>query len=614
MEPRHDPTPEPIAHQSRRDLFRATGMAGLGLVAGRALGPGSASAQPSETKAAVQPQPNPPGIAGDRTTADIIVETLIAWQVPVIFGIVGDGIGPLIEAISVRQDKIRYVGVRHEEAAAFMACGYAKHTGRLGACIATTGPGAIHLLNGLYDAKMDSAPVIAITGLTFHDLIDTRWMQDVNTVELMKGVALYNTAVTSPGHALVVADIACRSALAGRGVAHITVPKDVQAMKLSADKPSMEYNGLRTSSAWLPDTAVPAADQLRRAAELLNIGKRVAILVGQGALPARDEVTQVADRLAAPVAKALLGKAVLADDSPYTTGGIGHLGTRPSEQAMRECDTVLILGSTMPWIDFYPKPGQARGVQVDINPERIGLRYPVEIGLVGDVKATLQALLPMLQAKQDRGFLTTAQGRMREWNDLVRRVVATERSPMRPQMAIGALGEALAPDAVISLDCGANTHFAARCLMLKEGQRLTGTGLLASMAPGLPYAIAAALAYPDRQSVAIVGDGGFAMLMAELSTAVRLNLPVKVMILRNDSLAEVRFEQTGLGYQTFGIELGPIDFVAFAKACGAAGFHVATSSELRPAIDAALRSPGPAVIEVMVDPEEPPAMPDKLTA
>ena len=599
-------------HQSRRDLFRLTGAAGAGLIAGQALAPASAAAAASETVAAVKRQPDPASFAGDRTTADIIVETLIAWGVPVIFGIVGDGIGPLIEAISVRQDRIRYVGVRHEEAAAFMACGYAKHTGRLGACIATTGPGAIHLLNGLYDAKMDSAPVVAITGLTFHDLLDTHFMQDVNTVELMKGVALYNTAVTSPGHAIVVADIACRSALGGRGVAHITVPKDVQAMKLSADKPSMEYHGLRTSTSWLPEAAAPGLDQLRQAADLLNSGKRVAILAGQGALSARAEVTQIAELLAAPVAKALLGKGVLADDSPYTTGGIGHLGTLPSEQAMHECDTVLILGSTMPWIDFYPKPGQARGVQVDINPKRIGLRYPVEIGLVGDVKATLTGLLPLLQRKQDRSFLETAQSRMRDWNALIQGVVTTERSPMRPQMAIAALGEALEPDAIISLDCGANTHFAARCLMLKEGQRLTGTGMLATMAPGLPYAIAAALAYPGRQSIAIVGDGGFAMLMAELSTAVLMRLPVKIMILKNNSLAEVRFEQSDLGYRPFGIELGPIDFVAFAKACGAAGFHAATSSDLRPAIDAALRSSGPAVIEVVVDADERPATPGKL--
>jgi pyruvate dehydrogenase (quinone) len=594
-------------HQSRRDLFRVTGFAGLGLIASRAVAAGAETAQ-----LAPEPQPNPSTASANWTTADIIVETLIAWGVPIIFGMVGDGIGPLIEAISVRQDKIRYVGVRHEEAAAFMACGYAKHTGQLGACIATTGPGAIHLLNGLYDAKMDSAPVIAITGLTFHDLIGTRFMQDVDTIELMRDVALYNTAVLSPGHALVVSNLACRSALGGRGVAHISVPKDVQAIKLAAEKPSMEYHGLRTSSSWLPENPVPAPDQLRSAASVLNDGKRVAVLAGQGALTARTEVIALADRLGAPVAKALLGKAVLPDDSPYTTGGIGHLGTAPSELAMHECDTVLILGSTMPWVDFYPKPGQARGVQVDLRPERIGLRYPVEIGLVGDVKATLQALLPMLQYKTDRDFLTTAQARTQDWNGLVRRVVETDRSPMRPQMAIAALGAALPSDAVISLDCGANTHFAARTLMLKEGQRLAGTGLLATMAPGLPYAIAAALAFPGRRSVAIVGDGGFAMLTAELTTAVRLDLPVTIMILKNNSLAEVRFEQTGLGYKPFGTELGPVDFVAFARACGAVGFHVETRSELRPAIDAALTSRGPAVIEVVVDPEEPPAMPDKL--
>ena len=598
-------------HQSRRDLFRVAGATGLGLVAARAV---STSAEAAPLVTAIEPQPNPSTSPPEWTTADIIVETLIAWGVSVIFGMVGDGIGPLIEALSVRQDKIRYVGVRHEEAAAFMACGYAKHTGQLGACIATTGPGAIHLLNELYDAKMDSAPVIAVTGLTFHDLIGTSFMQDVNTIELMKGVALYNTAVLGPGHAEAVTNIACRSALGGRGVAHISVPKDVQATKFAMEKPSMEYHGLRTSSAWLQQNSVPASDQLRAAAALLNDGKRVAVLVGQGSLTAREEVIALADRLGAPVAKALLGKAVLPDDSPYTTGGIGHLGTIPSELAMHECDTLLILGSTMPWVDFYPKPGQARGVQVDLRPERIGLRYPVEIGLVGDVKSTLQALLPMLQYRPDRAFLTAAQARMQDWNGLLRRVVETDRSPMRPQTAIAALGEALAADAIISLDCGANTHFAARTLMLKEAQRLTGTGLLATMAPGLPYAIAAALAYPGRQSVAIVGDGGFAMLMAELTTAVRLKLPVTIMLLKNNSLAEVRFEQIELGYQPFGTELGPIDFVAFARACGAVGFHVETRSELRPAIDAALRSRDPAVIEVVVDPEEPPAMPDKLRA
>ncbi len=527
---------------------------------------------------------------------------------------VGDGINSIIEALRTRQDRIRYIGVRHEEAAAFMASGYAKHTGRLGVCLATTGPGAIHLMNGLYDARGDGAPVLAITGLTFHDLIGTHFMQDVDTIKLMESVALYNTAISGPLHALAVSDIACRSALGGRGVAHISVPKDLQMMRLSQDKPSQEYHGLRTSSSWLPPIEVPQADQLRMAAELLNSGRKVAILAGQGALAARAELEQVADRLAAPVAKALLGRAVLPDDSPFTTGGIGHLGTVPSEQAMHECDTLLIVGSTMPWIDFYPKPGDARAVQIDRDAARIGLRYPAEIGLVGDAGATLRALLPLLRANPDRGFLQTAQGRMRNWNALLDRVAATERAPLRPQMVTRQLSDLLAPDAIVSLDTGANTHFAARMIQIRPDQKITVSGQLASMAPGLSFAIAAALAFPGRQSVAVVGDGGFAMLMAELSTAVRLGLPVKIVLLRNDTLSEVQFEQKDLGNPSFGCELGPIDFVKFAEACGADGYRCARPEEVRPTLEAALRSPKTALVEAIVDPNEPPAMPDQLRA
>jgi pyruvate dehydrogenase (quinone) len=305
---------------------------------------------------------------------------------------------------------------------------------------------------------------------------------------------------------------------------------------------------------------------------------------------------------------------VLADSSPYTTGGIGHLGTVPSQFIMRECDTLLILGSTMPWVDFYPPPGKARAIQVDIKGERIGLRYPVEIGLLGDVKATLTALLPLLRAQQNRAFLAEAQSQMRDWNALLDRVAATRRTPLRPQTAIRALSNALAEDAVISLDCGANTHFAARMLQLREQQSLTGTGMLATMAPGMPYAIAAQLAFPARQSVAIVGDGGFAQLMAELTTAVKYRLPVKLVILKNNSLAEVRFEQRELGYPEFGCDLSPIDFVAFAKACGADGFRCAEPAQLQPAIRAFLNSPHAAVLEVQVDAEEKPAMPQELKA
>jgi pyruvate dehydrogenase (quinone) len=597
----------------RRNFLQMTGAGIVAASAGATATQAMASnpSADSESSAGIVAQPSPE-LAPDLTTADIMVETLIAWGATYCFGVVGDGINSIIEALRKRQDRIKYIGVRHEEAAAFMASGFAKHTGQLGVCVGTTGPGAVHLLNGLYDANMDGSPVVAITGMTFHDLIGMRYQQGVDTTKLMQDVALYNVEVTGPEHAVLVTNRACRVALGDRGVAHLTVSKDTQMMRLAADKRSMGNPGARTSSSWVPVINQPQADQLRAAADVLNSGRKVAILVGQGALTAREEVTQVADLLGAPVAKALLGKAVLADDSPFTTGGIGHLGTAPSSWAMKSCDTVLIVGSTMPWFEYYPKPGQARGVQIDMKPDRIGLRYPVEIGLVGDAKATLAALIPLLQHQSDRSFLEEAQSRMATWNSLLRQVEATSRSPLRPQMVIKAVSDLLADDAVISLDCGANTHFAARNLMLRPGQRLTGTGMMASMGPGLPFAIAGQFAYPSRQSVAIVGDGGFAMLMAEMTTAVQHNLPVKIILLKNNSLAEVKFEQTALGNPSFGCDLSPIDFVAFARACGAEGFRCERPEEVRPAIQAALSSPRPALVEAIVDSDEKPTDPDEL--
>lgn len=338
----------------------------------------------------------------------------------------------------------------------------------------------------------------------------------------------------------------------------------------------------------------------------------MAILVGQGALPARGEVTALAERLGAPVAKALLGKAVLPDDSPYTTGGIGDLGTAPSSWIMKNCDTVFILGSTMPWEEYYPAPGQARGVQVDLKPDRLGLRYPVEVGLTGDVRGTLTALLPLLRQKSDRGSLSEAQHRMSEWSALLEQVENTKRSPLRPQMVIRAVSDLLPDDAIISLDCGANTHFAARCLKLRANQRLTGTGMLATMAPGLSYGIAAKYAFSDRPSIVIAGDGGFSMLMAELVTAVANKLPVKIILLKNNSLAEVKFEQEEIGNVEFGCALAPIDFVAFAKACGAEGYRCEHPDEVSPTIKRALETPSTVLVEAIVDPNEKPAKPERL--
>ncbi|MFM0283001.1 thiamine pyrophosphate-binding protein [Paraburkholderia sediminicola] len=602
---RDDPPQSP----QRRSLLRAAAVGGAGLLSTRiatAQTDRSPEGQPANHDR--QPAFDP---ANPSTTADILVQTLLAWDVDHVFGMVGDGINPIIEALRVRQDKIRFIGVRHEEAAAFMASGWAKTTGRLGVCLATTGPGAVHLMNGLYDAHFDGAPVLAITGLTFHDLLGTRFQQSVNTPALMQDVALYNTAVSGPRHALVVADIACRSALGSRGVAHLTIPKDVQSMRLADDKASLENHGLRTSTAWTSPAPTPSLADLQAAAELINAGRRVAILAGQGALGATVELEQVAARLNAPVAKALLGRTALPDDSPYSTGGIGHLGTVPSEETMHRCDTVLIIGSTMPWVDSYPTPGAARGVQVDTKADRIGLRYPVEVGLVGDAKETLRALLPLLRQKDD-GFLRESQARVAQWNALLDRVATSERIPLRPQSVIRAISDALAPDAIVCLDCGANTHFAARFLALRRGQQLVATGMLATMGSGLPFSIAAQLANPGRQVVAIVGDGGFAMLMAELSTAVKNRLPVKVFVLRNDMLAEVVFEQKELGNPPYGCELGGIDFAAIAAACGAEGSRCTQPAALKSSIEAVLRAPGPALLEIHVDPAEPISMPGQL--
>ncbi len=584
---------------NRRTLF---GLAGLGALAASAPAAGTASDPPV-----------PGHDVPDPSTVEIVVDVLVGWGVTHAFGIVGDGINPLIEALRRRRREIAFVGVRHEEAAAFMASGVHKHGGGIGVCVSTTGPGAIHLLNGLFDARLDGSPVLALTGSTFHDMAGMRYPQSVDTVRLMQEVAVFNEQVSGPAHAMHVVDRACRAARDARGVAHLTIAKDVQTLRLGEDRPSVRFARSPLAASWADPDGVPPPSLLAAAADILNGGRRVAILAGQGCLGAGPELERLADTLAAPVAKAYLGKAVLPDDHPFTTGGIGHLGTLPSRQAMAECDTLLILGSTMPWTDYYPAPGQARVVQVDRCADRIGLRTAVELGLVGGMRATLSQLQPLLRRRDDRHFLLQAQSRMRDWNALLRQVEATQKSArLRPQTAVRAFGE-LAPErAMFSLDCGANTQFAARHIRLRTGQGWTGTGTLVTMASGLPLAVAGAFVHPDRTSLAVVGDGGLAMLMAELSTAVLHRLDLKVLVLNNDSLAEVRFEQRDIGYPEYGCALGHIDFAAYARAVGAAGFRCTTPAELVPAIRAALATPGPALIDAIVDPDEPAAAPMDL--
>ncbi len=543
-------------------------------------------------------------------TADIVAEALMDWGIDVIFGLPGDGINGFIEALRRRADKIRFVLVRHEESAAFMACAYAKYTGRLGACVATSGPGAVHLLTGLYDAKADGAPVIAITGSTYSDMMGSNYQQDVDLPALFSDVSVYNNMINSPEHAEMAVDIACRTALARRGVSHLTIPIDVQERELRGAYSRHKVAG-HTSDTLVAST-MPDPKLLEKAAAILNSGSKVVMLVGQGALHASDEVVAVAERLGAPIVKALLGKAVVPDDHPLCTGGIGLLGTSPSSDAMAEADTLLMVGTSFPYIDYLPKPGQVRGVQIDLFAEKIGLRYPVEVGLVGDSKLALSALLPLLNDKS-RDFVRSKQTAMKKWNGLLQERSSRTETPMKPQLIARIVSEELGDDAILSVDSGTNTIWAAQYIYLKKGMKFSLSGTLATMACGLPYAIAAQVAYPERQSVAFVGDGGFAMLMGEFATAVKYRLPIKVVIINNNSLGMIRWEQLAfLGNPEFGIEYAPIDFAKFAEACGAKGYSVSEPKDARSIVREALsQQEGPVIIDAHVDPFEPP-MPPKV--
>ncbi len=548
------------------------------------------------------------------TSADILIETLRDWDVDVIFGMPGDGINGIMEALRKRSDEIRFYQVRHEESAAFMACGYAKLTGRLGVCLATSGPGGVHLLNGLYDAKLDGAPVLAITGMQYHDLIQTHGQQDVELDKLFMDVALYSARVMSPAHVAPVTNLACRTALARHGVAHITMPADIQDLELDK-KATSKRNVPGHSQASYAARRLCAPDaELDAAAAVLNAGEKIVILAGRGAIGAREELESLADTLGAVIAKPLLGKQAVPDDSPYTTGPVGLLGSRPSQDALETCDTLLIVGSSFPYIEFYPPPGQARAVQIDADPSRIGLRYPVEVGLAGDSKTTLQALLRRIERKTKRVFLDEAMEGMREWRALLEERGTRRDTPMKPQVVAWELGKRLADDAIFTSDSGTISTWYARYMPVRAQQMCTLSGNLASMANGFPYAMAAQIAYPERQCVAFVGDGGFTMLMGEFVQCVKYRLPVKVVIVKNNSLGQIKWEQmVFLGNPEFACELAPIDFAAFARACGGVGYTIEDPAHCGAILDQALAEPGPVIVEAVVDPHEPP-YPPKISA
>ena len=548
------------------------------------------------------------------TAADVLIETLIDWDVEVIFGLPGDGINGIMEALRTRQEKVRFIQVRHEESAAFMACAYAKFTGKLGVCLATSGPGGIHMLNGLYDAKMDGQPVLALTGLQFHDLIGTCTQQDVPLDRLYVDVATFNERIMGPTHVENIVDLAVRTALAYRTVSHVTFPVDFQEMEVKNRQRSKRNIPHHTSRTEAEGAMLADSRDLDAAAQILNAGKKVAILAGRGALKATAELEQTAETLAAPIIKALLGKSAVPDDSPYTTGTTGLLGTRPSQEAMEGCDTLLMVGTSFPYLEFLPKPGDAKGVQIELDPKRIGLRFPVEVGLVGDSGRVLRELLPRLKHKANRNFLKAAQEGMTEWRKIMEDRATRRETPMKPQVVAHELGKRLREDAIVSCDSGTITTWWARHIPVKRGQMHSVSGNLASMANGLPYAIAAQIAFPGRQCVAFVGDGGFSMLMAEFATAVKYRLPVKIVVVKNNTLGQIKWEQmVFLGNPEYGVDLQPIDFAAVAHACGGAGFTAEDPADCGHVVEEFLSVPGPAVLQAIVDPHEPP-LPAKITA
>ncbi len=546
---------------------------------------------------------------------ETLAKRLIEWGVDTIFGLPGDGINGLMEGFRRHRERLRFILVHHEEAAAFMATGYGKATGRLGVCAATSGPGAIHLLNGLYDAKLDHVAVLALTGMQETSVLGSAYQQDVDTTLLYQDVAAFNLMVTNPQQMPGVLDIAIRTALARRTVAHLSFPNDI-AVAAAGEHPYRQVTAGAPpiGSPALTPSLMPAADEdLDRAVAVLNAGRKIAMLVGIGARGAGAQVLAVADALGAPIVKTLSGKAVVPDDHPLVTGGLGLLGTRPSEKLMEECDTLLMVGTNFPYGGYLPSPGQARVVQIDRDASRIGVRLPVEVAVTADAGSALSQLLPMLGRHPERSFVDKYSREAAGWTADMTSLEDPRRAPIAPQYLIGCINDTADDDAILTCDSGTVATWAARHWRIRGGREFYLSGNLASMAPGLPYAIAVQHAFPGRQVIAYVGDGGFAMLMAEFLTAVRHRLPVKVFVNNNNAYGQSLWEQIMLGYPEYEVRHGEpaADFAAWAAGCGAYGVKVTEAEQVGEAVRAALAYPGPALVDCAVNPNEPP-MPSKV--
>jgi len=552
------------------------------------------------------------------TVGDFLIARLAEWGVTRVYGYPGDGINGLLGALDRAQDKVRFVQVRHEEMAAFMACAHAKFTGQVGVCLATSGPGAIHLLNGLYDAQMDHQPVVAIVGQSARAAIGGSYQQEVDLHSLFKDVAHEYVQVASvPEQFPHLIDRAMRIAIAERTVTCVIVPGDLQQVEAVKQPPHIHGTVHSTVGITLP-RVVPHDIDLERAADILNAGSKIAMLIGAGALGAADEVIEVAEVLGAGVAKALLGKAAVPDDYPFVTGSIGLLGTRASYEMMNGCDTLLMVGSSFPYSEFLPKPGQARGIQVDIDGRMLGIRYPTELNLIGDSAETLRALLPRLQRKADRGWRGTIEQSVAEWWQVLEARAMQDADPVNPQRVFWELSARLPDECIVSADSGTTATWYARDLKFRRGMMGSLSGGLATMGPAVPYAIAAKFCYPDRVAIALVGDGAMQMSgMNELITIAKYwrewtDPRLIVLVVNNRDLNMVTWEERVLGGDRkfeASQDVPDFDYAEYARMLGLGGVRVDRPDAVGAAWDQAFASDRPFVIDALTDPNVPPLPP-----
>ena len=554
------------------------------------------------------------------TVGDFLVERLYQWGVRRIYGYPGDGINGVFGALRRADGKIRFIQARHEEMAAFMAAADAKFTGELGVCIATSGPGASHLLTGLYDARMDHMPVLAIAGQQATTALGGHYQQELDLVSMFKDVAgAFVQQASAPSQVRHLVDRAVRTAIGERRVTALILPNDLQEMPYS--DPPRAHGTLHSGIGYSKPRVVPYEEDLRRAAEVLDAGKKVAILVGAGALHATDEVIEVAEALGAGVAKALLGKAALPDDLPWVTGAIGLLGTEPSYRMMEECDTLLMIGSGFPYAEFLPGEGKARGVQIDLQPDMLSLRYPMEVNLTGDAADTLRALLPLLTRKTDRGWRARIEKWRADWERTLEKRALVEANPINPQRVAFELSPRLPDRAIVTSDSGSCANWFARDVKMRRGMMASLSGGLASMGAAVPYAIAAKFAHPDRPVIALVGDGAMQMNnMAELITVAKYwrtwdNPKWICAVFNNEDLNQVTWEQRVMeGDPKFEAsqDIPNVPYHRFAESIGLKGIYVDREDAVAQAWEEALASDRPVLLEFKTDPSVPP-LPSHIT-